>query len=327
MRQGHGGAAHRRHRRRGDGRRQPAGEGRRRDRAPRRPVLSGPAQAGRGRGRQGPGAGARRRRGDRPAAGAGRLVAGRPRQCRGRAHLLPAGIHPLPEPAADRLGHGPAPAAGGCRPAPAPRRPRQGRRLPGRRAEADRQPEGPRGQHPGESRRRRGQGRGVKLDLSYTTIVAPIDGVAGDRALRIGQVVSPGTGLLTLVPMGRDIYLVANFKETQTGHMVEGERVTFTVDAFGDHEFQGRIESFSPGTGSQFALLPPENATGNFTKVVQRVPVRVALDPADPLVARLRPGLSVEATVHTADPVEPVDPARHRPKPAPAALVSEALPQ
>jgi membrane fusion protein, multidrug efflux system len=127
--------------------------------------------------------------------------------------------------------------------------------------------------------------------------------------------------------MGRDIYLVANFKETQTGHMVEGERVTFTVDAFGDHAFAGRIESFSPGTGSQFALLPPENATGNFTKVVQRVPVRVALDPADPLVARLRPGLSVEATVHTADPVEPVDPARHRPKPAPAALVSEALPR
>ncbi|MGU3420339.1 HlyD family secretion protein [Methylobacterium sp. D54C] len=165
---------------------------------------------------------------------------------------------------------------------------------------------------------------GVRLDLSYTTIVAPIDGVAGDRALRIGQVVSAGTGLLTLVPMGRDIYLVANFKETQTGRMVEGQRVTFTVDAFGDHAFRGRIESFSPGTGSQFALLPPENATGNFTKVVQRVPVRVALDPSDPLIARLRPGLSVEATVHTQDPVEPVRPAR--PKPAPA-LVSEALPR
>ncbi|MGE8129424.1 HlyD family secretion protein [Methylobacterium sp. NPDC080182] len=165
---------------------------------------------------------------------------------------------------------------------------------------------------------------GVRLDLSYTTIVAPIDGVAGDRALRIGQVVSAGTGLLTLVPMGRDIYLLANFKETQTGRMVEGQRVTFTVDAFGDHAFRGRIESFSPGTGSQFALLPPENATGNFTKVVQRVPVRVALDPSDPLIARLRPGLSVEATVHTQDPVEPVRPARPRPAPA---LVSEALPR
>ncbi|MGU3385540.1 HlyD family secretion protein [Methylobacterium sp. D53M] len=165
---------------------------------------------------------------------------------------------------------------------------------------------------------------GVRLDLSYTTIVAPIDGVAGDRALRIGQVVSAGTGLLTVVPMGRDIYLVANFKETQTGRMVEGQRVTFTVDAFGDHAFRGRIESFSPGTGSQFALLPPENATGNFTKVVQRVPVRVALDPSDPLIARLRPGLSVEATVHTQDPVEPVRPARPRPAPA---LVSEALPR
>jgi membrane fusion protein, multidrug efflux system len=109
--------------------------------------------------------------------------------------------------------------------------------------------------------------------------------------------------------------------------MVEGQRVTVTVDAFGDHEFQGRIESFSPGTGSQFALLPPENATGNFTKVVQRVPVRVALDPSDPLLARLRPGLSVQATVHTQDPVEAVDPARRGPKPAPAALVSEALPR
>ena len=166
----------------------------------------------------------------------------------------------------------------------------------------------------------------AKLNLTYTTITAPTEGVVGDRSLRVGQFVSAGTGLLAVVPMGRDIYLVANFKETQTGHMVEGQRVTFTVDAFGDHAFAGRIESFSPGTGSQFALLPPENATGNFTKVVQRVPVRVALDASDPLVARLRPGLSVEATVHTADPVEPVDPAQRAPKPAPA-LVSEALPR
>lgn len=164
----------------------------------------------------------------------------------------------------------------------------------------------------------------AKLNLTYTTITAPTDGVAGDRSLRVGQFVSAGTGLLTLVPMGRDIYLVANFKETQTGHMVEGQRVTFTVDAFGDHEFEGRVESFSPGTGAQFALLPPENATGNFTKVVQRVPVRVALDDTDPLLARLRPGLSVEATVHTQDPIEPVRPRQGK---ASQALVSEALPQ
>ena len=104
--------------------------------------------------------------------------------------------------------------------------------------------------------------------------------MVGDRALRVGQFVSAGTGLLTVVPTGRDIYLVANFKETQTGHDGGGPAVTFTVDAFGEHAFQGRIESFSPGTGAQFALLPPENATGNFTKVVQRVPVRVSIDPS-----------------------------------------------
>ncbi|MGY2050591.1 HlyD family secretion protein [Methylobacterium sp. JK268] len=143
----------------------------------------------------------------------------------------------------------------------------------------------------------------ARLTLSYATITAPIAGVVGDRSLRVGQFVSAGTGLLTLVPMGRDIYLVANFKETQVGAMAEGQRVSFTVDAFGDHVFAGRVESFAPGTGSQFALLPPENATGNFTKIVQRVPVRVALDD-DPLLARLRPGLSVEATVHTRGRIE-----------------------
>jgi len=164
----------------------------------------------------------------------------------------------------------------------------------------------------------------AKLNLTYTTVTAPIDGVAGDRSLRVGQFVSAGTGLLTVVPMGRDIYLVANFKETQTGQMAVGQRVSFTVDALGDHEFQGRIESFSPGTGSQFALLPPENATGNFTKVVQRVPVRVALDDTDPQLARLRPGLSVEATVHTQDPIAQVQPRQRKASPA---LVSEALPQ
>ncbi|MDP4003358.1 HlyD family secretion protein [Methylobacterium sp. NEAU K] len=164
----------------------------------------------------------------------------------------------------------------------------------------------------------------AKLNLTYTTITAPADGVVGDRSARVGQFVSAGTGLLTVVPMGRDLYLVANFKETQTGRIVEGQRVTFTVDMFGDHEFGGRVDSFAPGTGSQFALLPPENATGNFTKVVQRVPVRIALDDTDPMLARLRPGLSVEATVHTQDPVERAEPRHGRTRPA---LVSEALPR
>jgi len=138
----------------------------------------------------------------------------------------------------------------------------------------------------------------AKLNLEYTTISAPIDGVVGDRALRKGQLVQPGSNLLTLVPMGNAIYLVANFKETQVGAMVEGQAVTFTVDAFDDRVFHGRIDSFAPGTGAQFALLPPENATGNFTKIVQRVPVKIILDD-DPLIQRLRPGLSAEAIVDT----------------------------
>jgi membrane fusion protein, multidrug efflux system len=138
----------------------------------------------------------------------------------------------------------------------------------------------------------------AQLDLAYTAIRAPIDGVVGDRSVRPGQYVQPGTALLTVVPMERGLYLVANFKETQIGHMVPGQAVTFTVDAFGDHPFRGTVESFAPGTGSQFALLPPENATGNFTKVVQRVPVRIKLAD-DRLLPRLRPGLSVEATVET----------------------------
>lgn len=139
----------------------------------------------------------------------------------------------------------------------------------------------------------------AELNLSYTTVTAPIDGVVGDRSLRLGQFVSAGTNLLTIVPMGHEIYLLANFKETQVIGMAPGQKVTFTVDSVGDHEFTGRVASFAPGTGAQFALLPPENATGNFTKVVQRVPVRIALDGNDPLLAKLRPGLSVDATVHT----------------------------
>ena len=148
----------------------------------------------------------------------------------------------------------------------------------------------------------------AKLNIGYTTITAPIDGVVGDRSLRRGQLVQPGTNLLTIVPMGPAIYLIANFKETQTGAMEHGGAASFTVDAFGDHVFHGRIESLAPGTGSQFALLPPENATGNFTKIVQRVPVKITLDAGDPLIARLRPGLSAEAVVDLRD----------QPAPAPA---------
>lgn len=139
----------------------------------------------------------------------------------------------------------------------------------------------------------------ARLNLTYTTITAPVSGTVGDRSLRVGQVVAAGSNLLTVVPMGRDIYLVANFKETQVGDITIGQPVQFEIDAFGNHEFHGHVASFSPGTGSQFALLPPENATGNFTKIAQRVPVKIALDGSDPLLPRLRPGLSADVTVWT----------------------------
>ena len=144
----------------------------------------------------------------------------------------------------------------------------------------------------------------AKLNLSYTTVRAPIDGVVGDRSVRVGQLVQAGINLLTVVPMGRDIYLLANFKETQIGRMTQGQPVTFTVDAFGNHEFRGKVESFSPGTGAQFALLPPENATGNFTKIVQRVPVRIRIEGDAATRAALLPGLSVTATVDTRSQVD-----------------------
>ena len=111
------------------------------------------------------------------------------------------------------------------------------------------------------------------------------------------MVLGAGTGLLTVVPMGRDIYLVANFKETQLGDMKVGQSVEFTVDAFGDHAFRGTVDSFSPGTGAQFALLPPENATGNFTKVVQRVPVKIVIHNLDDMHHPLGPGMSVSPRV------------------------------
>ncbi len=142
----------------------------------------------------------------------------------------------------------------------------------------------------------------AKLNLSYTVITAPFAGVVGDRGVRLGAYVAPGTPLLQVVPMGAQIYVTANFKETQLARMTAGEPVTLAIDTFPGHEFHGTVESLSPGSGSQFALLPPENATGNFTKIVQRVPVKIALAASDPLVSALRPGLSVEATVNTAAP-------------------------
>lgn len=135
----------------------------------------------------------------------------------------------------------------------------------------------------------------VRNDLDNTVIRAPIDGVVGNRTVRPGQFVKQGAQLLVVVPLP-NIYVVANFKETQLSQMRPGQKVSMKVDAFPGRKFPGHVESFAPASGAQFSILPPENATGNFTKVVQRIPVRIALDDAND-AALLRPGLSVDVSV------------------------------
>jgi membrane fusion protein, multidrug efflux system len=137
-------------------------------------------------------------------------------------------------------------------------------------------------------------------DLDNTVIRAPISGVAGNRAGQVGQYVKPGTQLLSLVPLSR-VYVTANFKETQLTHMRPGQLAEVSVDAYPDLTLDGHIDSFAPASGAQFSLLPPDNATGNFTKIVQRVPVRIALPEKGPLAGLLRPGLSVTVTIDTRD--------------------------
>ncbi len=143
----------------------------------------------------------------------------------------------------------------------------------------------------------------ARSDLDNTIIRAPIDGVVGNRAGQVGQYVKPGTQLMSLVPLPR-VHVTANFKETQLTHMRPGQIAVVSVDAYPDQIIEGRIESFAPASGAQFSLLPPDNATGNFTKIVQRVPVRIVLPPDGPLAGLLRPGLSVTVTVDTRDPAE-----------------------
>jgi membrane fusion protein (multidrug efflux system) len=135
------------------------------------------------------------------------------------------------------------------------------------------------------------------LDLQDTLVRSSIDGRVGDRSVRVGQYVQPGTRMLTVVPV-QDVYLVANFKETQVGDMRSGQPATLSLDALPGVTLHGVVDSFAPGTGSVFALLPPENATGNFTKIVQRVPVRIRVQ-AGKYADRLLPGLSVTVDVDT----------------------------
>lgn len=138
----------------------------------------------------------------------------------------------------------------------------------------------------------------AQRDLDFTVVKAPFDGVVGNRAVQVGQLVQAGTRIAALVPMAQ-VYVDANFKETQLGRLHPGQKVDVEVDAYPDETFHGRVVSVAPASGSVFSLLPPENATGNFTKIVQRVPVRIELDEAARDKAELRPGMSVVATVDT----------------------------
>lgn len=138
----------------------------------------------------------------------------------------------------------------------------------------------------------------AEIDLEDTVLRSSITGRIGDRTVQKGQFVQPGTLLMTVVPTN-NIYLVANFKETQIGNMREGQRADLRIDAYPNTTVTGVVRSFAPGTGAQFALLPPENATGNFTKIVQRVPVRIELEAQSKDAPPLVPGLSVEVTVDT----------------------------
>jgi len=136
----------------------------------------------------------------------------------------------------------------------------------------------------------------ARQDQEHALIRAPIDGVVGDRQVEPGDYVQPGTRLLTIVPLGA-LYVTANFKETQVTRMLPGQPATIEVDALPGHPLEGVVDSFAPGSGSQFSLLPFEPGTGNFTKIVQRVPVRIRFEPGQKALAQLRPGLSSTVTV------------------------------
>jgi membrane fusion protein (multidrug efflux system) len=143
--------------------------------------------------------------------------------------------------------------------------------------------------------------RQAELNLGYTTITAPIDGVIGNRTLRVGQYVQAGTQLMSVVP-AHGAYVVANYKETQLTDVHEGQSVDIAVDMFPGQTVRGHVDSIAPASGQEFALLPPDNATGNFTKVVQRIPVRIALDTPKNASIELRPGMSVIPTIATRSP-------------------------
>jgi membrane fusion protein (multidrug efflux system) len=137
----------------------------------------------------------------------------------------------------------------------------------------------------------------AQTNLDYTRIVAPTDGIVGERKVRIGQLVSPGTQVISLVD--NTIWVQANYEETQLTNVAKGDGAEVTVDTFPGVTLRGHVEEIAPASGSQFALLPPDNATGNYTKIVQRIPVKIVLDPRPEFAERLRPGMSVIAKITT----------------------------
>jgi membrane fusion protein (multidrug efflux system) len=138
----------------------------------------------------------------------------------------------------------------------------------------------------------------ARLQVGYTTLVAPSNGIVARRQVEVGELVQPGQTLMAVVPT-EAVWVTANLKETQIEGVTPGDSASFTVDAYPGHTFRGAVESVSPATGARFALLPPDNATGNFTKVVQRVPVRIAVTPEPTGGFPLRPGLSADVTIQT----------------------------
>jgi membrane fusion protein (multidrug efflux system) len=137
----------------------------------------------------------------------------------------------------------------------------------------------------------------AELNLSYTNILAAVDGTVGARSIRVGQFVTSGTQLMAVVPL-HAVYIVANFKETQLTYVRQGQNVEIKVDSFPDLAVKGHVDSVSPASGLEFSLLPPDNATGNFTKIVQRIPVKIVIDDESP-AGRLRSGMSVEPAIDT----------------------------
>lgn len=146
--------------------------------------------------------------------------------------------------------------------------------------------------------RARGEARQAELNLSYCDIPAPVDGVVGERGVRVGAYVQAGSALLAVVPT-QSSYVLANFQETQLTHVQTGQKATVWVDSFPGQPLRAHVDSLAPATGVAFAAIQPDNATGNFTKVVQRLPVKIVFDPDQPLTTRMRVGMSVEVRIDT----------------------------